>query len=160
MQDLGKDANNYKMGQCGPGASTTGNIYGVYDMSGGSYEYVMGAYGPEYPTISSSGFNPDPNVFTSNTIESKYYDVYKTNNEATVCDNNGVCYGHGISEIKGSTTNKGWYGDSTYMVTSSSLWFVRGGNCVNNTGAGVFYRYDYSGDSIISSSARFVGFGK
>ena len=25
-------------------ASTTGNIYGVYDMSGGSWEYVMGIY--------------------------------------------------------------------------------------------------------------------
>ena len=28
--------------ETGTGASTTGNIYGVYDMSGGSWEYVMG----------------------------------------------------------------------------------------------------------------------
>ena len=37
----------------GTGASTTGNIYGIYDMSGGSVEYVMGNYNDE---VGSSGF--------------------------------------------------------------------------------------------------------
>ena len=35
------DANKYN-GEKGVLASTTGNVYGVYDMSGGSWEYVMG----------------------------------------------------------------------------------------------------------------------
>ena len=35
------DANKYN-GAKGVLASTTGNVYGVYDMSGGAYEYVMG----------------------------------------------------------------------------------------------------------------------
>ncbi len=29
---------------CGVGASTTGNIYGVYDMNGGAFDYVMAVY--------------------------------------------------------------------------------------------------------------------
>ena len=163
MQDLGEDTNGYKKGQCGPGASTTGNIYGVYDMSGGSWEYVMGAYGTESPTIGNSGFAS--NVFTSNTIEAKYYDIYsnstnsETNDGSKSC-NNGICYGHGISEIKGSTTNRGWYGDYASMVTSSSPWFMRGGHYSHSTGAGVFGRSYDGAHSVDYNSARVVGFGK
>ena len=132
-------------------------------MSGGSWEYVMGVYGPEYPTIGSSGFVST--VFTGNTIESKYYDKYanstnsNTNDGSESC-NNGICYGHGISEIKGSTPSTGWYGDRTYMVTSSYPWFHRGGDYSHSTVAGVFYRDYGSGNSDYYGSARVVGFGK
>ena len=44
-------------------------------MSGGSDEYVMGAYGTSTtPVISNSYFNND--TFTSNKIEKKYYDIF------------------------------------------------------------------------------------
>ena len=157
MQDLGEDTNGYKKGQCGPGASTTGNIYGVYDMSGGSWEYVMGVYGPEYPTIGSSGFGST--VFTGNTIESKYYDKYansansNTNDGSESC-NNGKCLGHAMSETAS------WYGDFANMVYSSKPWFVRGGDYSNATYAGVFARDYISGNSRYYESARVVGFGK
>ena len=52
----------------GMDASTTGNIYGVYDMSGGAYEYVMGNYNN---TIKNAQFTTLPNT--------KYYNVYKVN---------------------------------------------------------------------------------
>ena len=45
--------------------STTGNISGIFDMSGGALEYVMGNYNN---TIGSSGFSTLPNA--------KYYDNY------------------------------------------------------------------------------------
>ncbi|MBQ3422210.1 MAG: hypothetical protein IJH34_11220, partial [Romboutsia sp.] len=45
--------------------STTGNISGIFDMSGGAGEYVMGNYDG---TIGSSGFTTMP--------DSKYYDNY------------------------------------------------------------------------------------
>ena len=155
MQDLGKDTNNYKMGQCGPGASTTGNIYGVYDMSGGTWEYVMGAYGTDNnPTIGSSGFSPDPNVFTNGTIDSKYYDIYKTSTANTACGENEVCYGHGLSETSG------WNGDYADMVTSSDSWIVRGGTANDNYAAGLFGFRDANGTRSSNSSARVVGFAK
>ena len=48
-------------GEIGKLSSTTGNIYGVYDMSGGAYEYVMGVYGTqENPSAGSSGFTKIP----------------------------------------------------------------------------------------------------
>ena len=51
----------------GMSASTTGNIYGIYDMSGGALEYVMGIYNK---TINSSSFSSLPNE--------KYYNNYTT----------------------------------------------------------------------------------
>ena len=161
VTNLGVDGDNYKMGLCGPGASTTGNIYGVYDMSGGAFEYVMGAYGPEYPTIKESGFTSD-DIFSSGKIDSKYYDVYANatsgSNDGSQSCNNGICYGHGISE----TSN--WYTDTRYMVYSTYPWFVRGGRYDKTTGSGVFYRSIYDGIGDVNSygnfSTRAVSFAK
>ena len=81
--------------------STTGNITGIYDMSGGSFEYVMGLMKAENGELISgqnsqanSGFNgvfgcPTCNNDTSGLTElttgisfpePKYYDVYEFNN--------------------------------------------------------------------------------
>ncbi len=51
-------------------ASTTGNIYGVYDMNGGAYEYVMGN------VVNSSGKFLSSNAGFTQNPESKYYDSY------------------------------------------------------------------------------------
>ena len=40
----------YNDAKSGVLASTTGNVYGIYDMSGGLYEYVMGIYETIIPT--------------------------------------------------------------------------------------------------------------
>ena len=118
-------------------ASTTGNITGIYDMSGGADEYVMGYYSGASTTwgaTSSSnyaGFSSAP--------DSKYYDVYKlsgtTISALTAC-NGGICYGHGLSE-----TNH-WYYDSYSFVSSSHPWMIRGGSYKNSALAGVFYSGD------------------
>ena len=110
-------------------ASTTGNITGVYDMSGGAWEYVMGYYSPAGSTwgaTSSSndaGFSSQPN--------SKYYDDYTATNSLTAC-NGGICYGHGLSEVSG------WYDDHAYFVDASSPWFLRGGHFYSGSSAGTF----------------------
>ena len=95
----------------GKNASTTGNIYGIYDMSGGAYEYVMGVYSN---TISSSGFSSLP--------DTKYYNNYT-----------GSSYtGHALTETKN------WYSDNASFVDSNSPWFVRGGRYGSSTNAGEF----------------------
>ena len=109
----------------GKNASTTKNIYGIYDMSGGATEYVMGVYNN---TISNSGFSSLPNE--------KYYNNYTV-----------VSYtGHALTETKK------WYSDYAIFVNSSYPWFVRGGSYSNGAYAGVFgFNYDtgvsYSGYS-------------
>ena len=106
-------------------ASTTGNITGVYDMAGGSIEYVMGNYNN---TIGNSGFTTLP--------DRKYYDKYTTTNLRTAC-NGGICYGHGLSEVSN------WYGDYFNLVDASNPWFLRGGGYFDGSGAGTF---GFSGD--------------
>ena len=118
-------------------ASTTGNITGVYDMSGGAVEYVMGNYNN---TIGSSGFTTLPN--------SKYYDDYTATNSLTAC-NGGICYGHGLSEVRG------WYGDYADFVNAGYPWFERGG-CYDVSSAGAFYFYYYSGNAYNNRATRSV----
>ena len=119
-------------------ASTTGNITGIYDMSGGAYEHVMGYYSGASTTwgaTSSSnyaGFSSAP--------DSKYYDNYTTTSALTAC-NGGVCYGHALSEIAN------WYKDYAYFVSAGEPWFNRGGIYSNGSNAGAFYWNFNNGDS-------------
>ena len=115
----------------GMGASTTGNIYGVYDMSGGAWEYVMGSYSK---TIGSSGF-------TSSTFPNdKYFNNYTTSSYQ----------GHALTETNG------WYNDNFGIVVSSSPWFSRGSQYSNSSSAGVFSSYPQNGTAYSNISARFT----
>ena len=112
----------------GVGASSTGTIYGIYDMSGGAWEYVMANYND---MAASSGFS-DPL-----TLDSKYYDKYTSNNVSIAC-NGSECLSHGLSETRG------WYNDAQTMVSEEYPWLLRGGYCNSGgTSAGVF---GFSGD--------------
>ena len=128
----------YDTPDTGYGASTTATIYGVYDMSGGADEYVMGNYDN---TIGSSGFSKMP--------ESKYYDVYTTYNADTAC-NVGICYGHALSETSD------WYADFENFLGSDIPWMIRGGSYYDDMNAGVFYFNYYNGDTYNSYSSRFT----
>ena len=113
----------------GTAASSTGTIYGIYDMSGGAWEYVMGVYNK---TISSSGFSSLP--------DTKYYNNYTSSSYT----------GHALDETAG------WYSDDAYFPNMSVSWFLRGGHYGNSTIAGVFdfHRGNCQLDSNYSS--RFV----
>ncbi len=114
----------------GKNASTTGNIYGIYDMSGGAWEYVMGIYNKN---IKSSGFSTLP--------DNKYYNNYTATSYT----------GHAISETKG------WYNDQSFSVYFSvSPWFIRG--CYYDDGelSGMFAFYGSSGINGNNSASRFV----
>ena len=109
----------------GKDASTTNNIYGIYDMSGGRYEYVMGVYNN---AKSSSGFNSLP--------DSKYYNNYTTTEYQ----------GHALYGTKG------WYYDGNDVLDTSKSWYARGGGYNNGASAGVFNYYTYYGTSAYYST--------
>ena len=109
--------------------STTGNITGVYDMSGGAYEYVMGWYSGASDTFGSTS-DTNESGFTS-ALDSKYWDEYTTTNALTAC-NGGICYGHALSETNG------WYSDYALFVSAGTPWFIRGGTSYNGANAGAF----------------------
>ena len=111
----------------GKDASTTGTIYGIYDMSGGAWDYVMGVYNK---TIANSGFSSLP--------DSKYYNNYT-----------GTSYtGHALTETKN------WYSDYADFVFTSYPWLLRGGNYGDGASAGVFGFGINDGNSYNSYSSR------
>ena len=112
-------------------ASTTGNIYGIYDMSGGAWDYVMGSYSK---TIGSSGFA------SSTFPDDKYFNNYTTSSYQ----------GHALTETNG------WYNDNFGIVVSSSPWFSRGSQYSNSSSAGVFSSYPQNGTAYSNISARFA----
>ena len=122
--------------------STTGNITGVFDMSGGSYEYVMGNYNN---TTSSSGFVSSWFTTTGN---SKYYDKYTvtSNSSCTFTE----CGGHALKETAG------WYSSSDYFVNSYYPWCYRAGYYSNGAYAGFFYSPADNGHAFSRGGARVV----
>ena len=112
----------------GKDASTTNNIYGIYDMSGGRYEYVMGVYNN---AKSSSEFNSLPGT--------KYYNNYITTEYQ----------GHALYGTKG------WYYDGNDVLDTSMSWYARGGGYNSGATAGVFNYYTYYGGAAYYST-RFV----
>ena len=124
-------------------ASTTGNITGIYDMSGGAWEYVMGYYSGASTTSSSNyaGFSIAP--------DSKYYDDYTTTNALTAC-NGGICYGHGLSEVNG------WYSDYAVFVYARYPWMGRDGYYSDGSNAGAFGWGGAGGDAYDGGGFRAV----
>ena len=106
------------------GQSTSGNITGVYDMSGGAWEYVMGNYNKQ---AGSSGL-------TVSGVPAEHIDIYS---------GTSVSASH-LGDATGETA--GWYSDFAYFVVSSYPWFKRGGGYNDGGSAGVFNFYDYTGE--------------
>ena len=131
-------------------ASTTGNIYGVYDMSGGAFEYVMGnmvdSSGSFY--ASSSGFSSVP--------DAKYYDAYTYGTSNT--DHGRGKLGDATKETLatyGSITG-GWYDDYAIFTLEHYSWLMRGGDSGNGINGGIFTFNGYSGAKGGNNSTRAI----
>ena len=116
-------------------ASTTFNIYGVYDFSGGTAEYTMAnIVGTDGKTMmtNSSGISTYPNA--------KYYDKYSYSGNNSDAAKIKSKLGDGIKEMFNDATNdKLWYGDSAWIAHgSNAAWFTRGAASGNGSSAGVF----------------------
>ena len=145
------NAYNTTLGQL---ASTTGNVTGVYDMSGGAYEYVMGNMSSVttgytfYPA--SSGFAS--NWYTTDTAKYLTTYAYDTVNNNQKAYNRGRLGDATAETLLSVSTSGGWYSDYAYFPYSSVAWFIRGGYFNNGSTAGVFYfginnGYNYSNHS-------------
>ena len=141
----------------GQKASTTRNIYGIYDMSGGSWEYMANYLG------SVTG-----NQFVSKflTIESKYQTPYagtgatdSTVDRTKNYEANKEKYGDAIWETSnGCNSQYSWNADYSYFPYTSSPFFVRGGDYNGGFTAGPFYFDSSSGWGGSHCSFRIVLF--
>ena len=147
-------ASGYDWKTKGVNASTTGNQYGIYDMSGGAWEYVMGVQKDANGNVQvgSSGFS------TSSLPDSKYYDLYDYQAE------DGVGYtryhlGDATREVlknNSSQWENAWWSDYAYNIYSSEPWVIRGGRYHYGSAAGVFDFYRYGGWGDTGGSFRSV----
>ncbi len=133
-------------------ASTTGNITGIYDMSGGAAEYVAGYRANTY---GNSGFDATSIASYNN----KYFDVYTE-------ESTGSAYQY---RILGDATGEmgpfysdetwkrnSWYEDSAVFVDLTNPWLLRGGVCDNSSASGAFYFHGYTGTTAGYASSRLV----
>ena len=148
----------YNNATYGGNSSTTGNVYGIYDMSGGAKEYVMGNYNSYsgYSTVNSdnsgfSGYNGNDATITVGLSfpESQYYNLYTTTDSTTAC-NSGNCYGQALVETSG------WNADGFAFVTGPYPWLARGGAYDGTTGAGIFAVTKLTGEEASKYSTRIV----
>jgi hypothetical protein len=124
-------------------ASTTGNIYGIYDMSGGSWEYASAYVDNKHSYLTTYGNS-------AYTADNKYKNVYavastdtNANNYALAINNKGETLYE--TSINGTDSATAWYGDFSYMTRTDQPWFMHGGCYVDGSGAGSFNSARYSG---------------
>ena len=117
-------------------ASTTKNVYGIYDMSGGAWEYVAACL---------SGYTNKLTSETDTDYINKYIDVYSSYNQTK--------YGDAVYETSSSSSNaNSWFNDYSNFVLSDYPVFVRGGHWSHGSGAGLFhFSYDSGNASSFSS---------
>lgn len=130
-------------------ASTTGNIYGIYDLAGGAFEYVMAN-----EVDSKYNFNKAKSGLQI-ALEKKYYDVYsyvEDNNSQMALNKSRL--GDAIGEVTFITSFgfASWSNiyskpeEISYFFNDSNSWLVRGGE-YSKDNAGIFYYAGYNGDA-------------
>ena len=150
MTDITK---TYKYNEAGGGnASTTGNVYGVYDMAGGAWEYVAGI-------LSSYKSNSGNYDFTnSDTYPNKYFDWYDGNStdRNTNYKANTNKYGDAVYETSssGASLTDSWDSSNSYFPNSINPVFLRGGPAFSGSYAGVFPFDNYTGKAVPNNSFR------
>ena len=144
-------------------ASTTGNKTGIYDMSGGAWEFTIGYTTGATTVGGSSGITSlYPNFFTDSTY-TKYWDKYtstiSTNyNYRKLGDATGEMgpFGSEIDPDNNSRNKSSWYGDYSSFVTSSNPFFLRGGYWNGGSVSGIFAFASNNGGALASRSFRIV----
>ena len=168
------DDNRYD-GKYGMNASTTGNLYGVYDISGGCCEYTSVLYSKYTNGNGNSLYAKTANGKYSSSVadsqipsnSSKYVTIYPI--DTTVEGNDGSIhfhyakwkdiYGDAIYETSnGNGNNKSWFNDYADGDTANltEAFCLRGGYFWNGAGAGAFAFVDGGGNADFAYSYRVV----
>ncbi|MEG0873233.1 MAG: hypothetical protein RSE00_05670 [Clostridia bacterium] len=143
-------------------ASTTGNIYGVYDMNGGAFEYTAAFL---------RGYTTTGLVWTVDQINSnqKYFDLYEPSGENSNAQENyikneklSVQKGDAIYEtsFRGMLENlemldhSSWFEDSSYFADLNFPVLPRGGDFRGGVISGIFFYSNSRGN--LSATFRAV----
>lgn len=111
--------------------SSTGNVYGIYDLSGGASEYVAAFYNGSNTLLNGSSFASNGGASTE--YATAYIDTSKL--------------GDAINETNGWNSN----GE---FINSDSPFLTRGGDSNVGSDAGIFYFFNTIGDANSNSTFR------
>ena len=156
--DITSDSSYYTGGGSGNayvtnvGQSTTGTVHGVYDMSGGAWEYVAAYVNNGNSNLTNYGSSLVNGDAKTKNVYSKGSSDSRDNNYSA----NSGKYGDAVYETSanGNSSSSSWYGDCSNFPYTSGPFFERGGNYNNGTGAGVFYFSNSNGISYGGDSFR------
>ena len=156
----------------GTTASSTGTIYGIYDMSGGTWERTASIVNNGNSNLTTYGSQIMADL--NNGGSTKYITVYphdssKDNTSISNTDanintasqanyvKNTKIYGDGIRETStAGTGTTSWYSGYSYFAGLYGPFFIRGGNYGNTSGAGLFYFNRNNGNSNYNNGFRSV----
>lgn len=133
--------------------STTGNISGIFDMSGGGMEYVMA-----YTTTATTKYGESG--FTDATFpEDKYVSLYSTStslqfSNRILGDASGEMGPYSFVDNKGPKSS--WYADHSRTITPDGPFLARGGYYSDTTSAGLFASIAREGKARNSYTFRVV----
>ena len=166
----GKSENNQFNTESGMDTSTTGNVYGIYDLSGGNWEYTSGLYSKNtndygnelYANTLSKKYTKDDENSQLPANSSRYVTIYPINSEL-IGDDGSIdkhyliwdkIYGDAVFETSAQCgANTGWYNDRADMDSNiGECFFSRGGASATGVGAGIYTFGDDTGE--ISSVER------
>ena len=158
----------------GTKASSSGTIYGIYDLSGGTWERTATYVANNRGELKSYGSSIAYDNSSLKTISTKYTMTYPfdsttdntsiassdTNINTASSNNykkNTLIYGDNIRETStAGIENTGWYGDYSYYTGLHRPFSIRGGNWWNGSGAGLFSFARTGGGSYYDNGFRAV----
>ena len=169
----GSSADNKYNTTNGMNASTTGNLYGIYDLSGGNWEYTSVLYSKYtngngtalYAHTANGKYAKDVDGSQLPTNSSKYVTIYPI--DTTIEGDDGSInmhyskwneiYGDAIYETSnGCGYKNAWYGDRADEDSTSEGFCTRGSRFSHGTEAGIFAFGDNGGDAWWEDGYRVV----
>ena len=131
--------------------STTGNVWGIYDMSGGAYEYTAAYVNNGHSNLTDANYGK--NVYEA---EAKYKDVYQATSTSGSDSQSGNYnllnpkekYGDAVYETSNSYSGStSWYSDYSSFPYSNYPFLGRGGFYISGSDPGLFSFDDNAGGS-------------
>ena len=139
----------------GQAASCTGTIYGIYDMSGGTWERFaaivnngngnLNTYGKAIMNALNNGKSSEyVTVYPKGETSGQSLDDASKSNYAA----NTKIYGDAIRETStAGLDSTSWYSDCSFFVGANDPFFLRGGGYWSTSDAGLFYFHRDAGYS-------------
>jgi hypothetical protein len=132
-------------------ASTTGNVFGIYDLSGSAWERVS-AY------VDNTNGNLTVQGSSIITADGKYKNIYTKGSIDDQATNYDLAINFKADAVYETSNNingpYSWFGDYSIIPNNGNPWFIRGGYWSSGSTAGAFHFYITYGGPYSNSGFR------